>query len=49
MYRLQVEYYGEWRWGIRDYDTLDAAESRIKELAKVGIRARVKLTAELFN
>lgn len=48
MYRLQVKYYGEWKWGIREYDTLDAAKNRVKELAKVGIKARVKLTAELF-
>lgn len=49
MYRLQVKYYGEWKWGIRDYDTLDAAKSRVEELAKVGIRAKVKLAAELFS
>ncbi len=49
MYRLQVLYYGNWRWGIREYNTLEAAKARIKELKKVGIRARVKLAAELFS
>lgn len=49
MYRLQVKYCGEWKWGIRDYNTLDAAKNRVKELAKVGIKARIKLAAELFN
>lgn len=48
MYRLQVNYCGVWKWGIRDYSTLDAAKKRVKELAKVGIKARVKLAAELF-
>lgn len=48
MYRLQVMYYGVWKWGIREYDTMDAAKARVIELAKVGIKARVKLTAELF-
>lgn len=49
MYRLQVLYYGEWKWGIREYNTMEDAKNRIKELAKVGIKAVVRLTAELFS
>lgn len=49
MYRLQVMYYGEWKWGIREYATIEAAKARVKELAKVGIKARVKTSAELFD
>lgn len=49
MYRLQVMYYGEWKWGIREYTTIKEAKARAKELAKVGIKARVKTSAELFN
>lgn len=48
MYRLQVLFNGEWRWGIPEYDTLDAAQTRVERLAAVGITARVKLAAELF-
>lgn len=49
MFRLQVKFCGRWKWGIREYATLDAANDRVNELAKVGIIARVKLAAELFN
>lgn len=49
MFRLQVWYNKHWKWGINDYDTLESANARIKELAKVGIKARVKPRSELFN
>jgi len=49
MYRLQVWYKNHWKWGIAEYDTLDAANARVGELAKVGIKARVKNRSELFN
>lgn len=49
MFRLQVWYNQHWKWGIVDYDTMDAATARVAELAKVGIKARVKPRSELFN
>ena len=49
MYRLQVWYNRHWKWGIVDYETFDAATARVAELAKVGIKARVKPRSELFN
>lgn len=49
MYRLQIMYCGEWKWGIREYASLDAAKERIRELKKVGIKARARAAAELFN
>lgn len=49
MFRLQVWYNRHWKWGIVDYDTMDAATARVEELAKVGIKARVKPRSELFN
>lgn len=48
MYTLQVMVQKKWRWGIVQYDTLEAAKQRVKELAVVGIKSRVKLTAELY-
>lgn len=49
MYRLQVKFNGRWKWGVQDYATFEAAASRAAELKKVGITARVKSSAELFN
>ena len=49
MYRLQVLCNGAWKWGICDYDTLDAANNRIMELAEVGIKAKIGLTTDLLN
>ena len=48
MFRIQVRYNGRWKWGVNDYQTLEAAEKRIAELKKVGIKARIKPAAELF-
>ena len=49
MYRLQVKFNGRWKWGIQEYATLEAATERVADLKKVGITARVRLAAELFN
>jgi len=49
MYRLQVKYKGKWKWGLVQYDTIEAAKGRVAELKKVGINARVRLNEELFN
>ncbi len=49
MYTLQVMYQKRWRWGIVQYDTLKAAEQRVQELARVGIKSRIRLTAELYD
>lgn len=49
MYRLQVKFNGRCKWGIQEYETLEAAAERVADLKKVGITARVKLAAELFN
>jgi hypothetical protein len=49
MFTLQVLFQRKWKWGIVQYDTIEAAESRVQELAKVGIQARVKLTSELYG
>lgn len=49
MFTLQVKYNGRWKWGIRTYETLEDAKRRIAELAAVGIRSRVRLTAELYQ
>lgn len=48
MYRLQVKFRGSWTWGIVQYDTIKEANDRVAELAKVGIKARVKTNAEMF-
>ncbi|MCX4355886.1 MAG: hypothetical protein OSJ43_06630 [Oscillospiraceae bacterium] len=47
MYILQVKYCGRWKYGVNRYDTEAEATARVKKLASVGIKARVKLTAEL--
>ena len=49
MFRLQVWFNKNWKWGLNDYETLEAAMKRIAELKTVGIKARVKPVAELFN
>lgn len=48
MYILQVRYYGRWKWGVNRYYTEAEAAVRVKELASVGIKARVRLAAELY-
>ncbi len=49
MYILQVKYKRTWKWGINQYDTKEAAEARVKELANVGIKARIRMADELFR
>lgn len=49
MFRLQVYFQRRWRWGTVEYTSLEEANDRVQELAKVGIKARVKNNAELFN
>lgn len=48
MYIIQVRYCGRWKWGVNRYDTREEADKRVVKLASVGIKARVKLTAELY-
>ncbi len=48
MYILQVRYCGRWKWGIKRYNTEAEATARVAELASVGIKARIKLAAELY-
>ncbi len=47
MYILQVKYSGRWKWGVQRYATEAEAAARVAELASVGIKARVRLVAEL--
>lgn len=47
MYRLQIRFGKQWRWGVNDY-SLEQAQKRVEELKAVGIKARVKPVAELF-
>lgn len=49
MFRLQVWYKKAWKWGIVEYDSLEAANKRVAELKRIGIKARVRNNAELFN
>ena len=49
MYRLQVKCSGKWRWGIKKYDSKENAEARVNELAKAGIKARVKTEKEFLH
>lgn len=49
MYILQVKDRRVWRWGIQRYETMEAAQERVQELAKVGIKARIRLEAELYR
>lgn len=49
MFRLQVKIKGKWVWGINDYDTEEQAMERLMKLRAVGVQARIKPSAELFN
>lgn len=49
MYRLQIFHQRRWKWGIREYKTLDEAKKRVETLKEVGIQARIKLNAELYK
>ena len=49
MFRLVVWHNRHWKWGIRDYDTLEAAIERVEQLKAVGIKAKVKPISELLN
>lgn len=49
MYTLQIKCECRWRWSIHTYETLDAARHRVNELARVGIKSRVKLASELYS
>ena len=49
MYTLQVKCGGCWRWSLHTYETLAAARRRSNELARVGIKSRVKLASELYS
>ena len=48
-YRLQVWFQKHWRWGIVEYSSYDEAEKRVKKLAEVGIKARIRKNFELFD
>ncbi len=49
MYILQVKHRRVWRWGIKTYATMEAAQKRVQELGNVGIKARIRRAAELFG
>lgn len=49
MFRLQVWCQRKWQWGLNTYNTMEEADKRLQELARVGIKARVKPLAELFE
>ncbi len=49
MFRLQVRFRNEWRWGIVEYATEEEAKERVETLKRVGIKARVRKNEELFN
>lgn len=49
MYRLQVWCMSRWTWGRNEYRSMEAANARVAELKRAGIRARVKPASELFN
>ncbi len=49
MFRLQVWYGNRWKWGIVEYDSIDAANARVAELNRVGIKSRVRKNEELFT
>ena len=49
MYRLKVWQSGRWKWGRKFYDSIEAAENRVKELKKVGIRAKIARVEDLYN
>ena len=49
MYRLQVFYKKRWIWGVVEYDSVESANARVRQLSEVNIRARVRPSSELFN
>ena len=49
MYILQVKYKRSWKWGINTYNTIEEANNRVEELAKAGIKSRVRLASELYG
>lgn len=48
IYRIQVWDNLAWKWGINDYTWAEATQ-RLHQLKTVGIKARIRLRAELFN
>lgn len=48
IFRLLIKTGSSWRWGLKDY-MKSAANKRVKELAKVGIKAVVKPIEELLK
>lgn len=49
MYRLQVWFKRRWKWSVKEYSTIEEAEARIEELRRIGVKARVRLSADLYN
>lgn len=49
MYVLQVKFRRSWKWGINTYETKEAAQKRVEELAAKGIKARIRLASELYG
>ena len=49
MYRLQVWFKRHRKWSIKEYSTIEEAEARIEELRRIGVKARVRLSADLYN
>lgn len=49
MYKLQVWFKRHWKWSVKEYSTIEEAEARIEELRRIGIKARVRLSADLYN
>ena len=42
MYTLKVKTHRQiWRWGLRNYETLEDAKQRVQVLADVGITAKI--------
>ena len=49
MYKLKVWAGRSWHWGIKSYDTIEAASKRVEELKAVGIKAKIAPSSELYN
>ena len=49
MYKLQVWFKKHWKWSIKEYSTIEEAQARVKELKKIGIKARVRLSSEQYK
>lgn len=49
MYRLQVKFNSQWKWGIVEYTSIEQATARVDELSKVGIKARIRKAEELYR